>query len=156
MDVVLFEPDIPWNTGNVGRTCLATGSQLHLVGELGFSLDAAQVKRSGLDYWERVLPRLHADWPAFLSSARPGAPFYFFSTKGNQDFWEATFQPESYLIFGCETKGLPPEFHERYGDRMYRIPIVPGAVRSLNLSTAAGIVVYEALRQVKSLQRSAL
>ena len=148
MDVVLFEPDIPWNTGNVGRTCLATGCQLNLVGELGFSLDAAQVKRSGLDYWERVQPRVHADWDAFLSTARPRAPFYFFSTKGKLDFWQASYQPEGYLIFGCETKGLPPMFHERYGDQMYRIPIVQGSVRSLNLSTAAGIVIYEALRQV--------
>jgi len=156
MNVVLYEPDIPWNTGNVGRTCVATGSALHLVGKLGFSLDAAQVKRSGLDYWEKVNPRIHPDWDTFLSAIPAGAPLYFFSKKGTRDFWKATFHPESYLIFGCETQGLPSEFHERYADRMYRIPMLEDGVRSLNLSTAAGIALYEALRQTGGLPLNAV
>lgn len=147
MHIVLFEPDIPWNTGNIGRTCLATGSQLHLVGRLGFSIDAAQVKRAGLDYWERVPLAQHADWDAFLQAIEPGAPLYFFSKKATKTYWEATFEPNSYLVFGCETKGLPAFFHQQYQNQMYRLPIVEGSVRSLNLSTAVGVALYEALRQ---------
>lgn len=135
---------------------MATGSTLHLVGKLGFSLDAAQVKRSGLDYWEKVRPHIYADWEAFLSSISVNAALYFFSKRGRQSFWKATFQPENYLIFGCETKGLPSIFHERYADRMYRIPILEEGVRSLNLSTAAGIVLYEALRQTGGLPVNAI
>jgi tRNA (cytidine/uridine-2'-O-)-methyltransferase len=153
---VLYEPDIPWNTGNVGRTCVATGSTLHLVGKLGFSLDDAQVKRSGLDYWKKVCPRVYPDWPTFISSIPLSSALYFFSKRGQTNFWKATFRPESYLIFGCETKGLPSEFHERYADRMYRIPIFEDGVRSLNLSTAAGVVLYEALRQTGGLPLNAV
>src|ERR1017187_2021578 len=101
MDIVLYEPDIPGNTGNVGRTCVATGSTLHLVGRLGFSLDAAQVKRSGLDYWEKVNPRVYPDWAMFLAAIPANAALYFFSKRGQNDFWKATFQRESYLILGC-------------------------------------------------------
>jgi tRNA (cytidine/uridine-2'-O-)-methyltransferase len=156
MNIVLYEPDIPWNTGNVGRTCVATGSQLHLVGKLGFSLDGAQVKRSGLDYWDKVQPKIHPDWDNFLSSIPKEAELFFFSKKGKHNFWQATFRPESYLIFGCETRGLPSEFHERYGERMFRIPIFEDGVRSLNLSTAAGVVLYEALRQTGGLPLNAV
>jgi tRNA (cytidine/uridine-2'-O-)-methyltransferase len=145
--VVLYEPDIPGNTGNVGRSCLATGSTLHLVGKLGFSLDATQVRRSGLDYWEHVKVVTHKDWESFLEATPLQSSLYFFSKKAERDLWSATFQPESYLIFGCETSGLPLPFQKRYADRMYRIPMVPGSVRSLNLSTSVGIVLYEALRQ---------
>jgi len=154
MDVVLYEPDIPWNTGNVGRTCVATGSVLHLVGPLGFSIDAAQVRRSGLDYWDKVKLRRHRDWEAFVRDIPAPAPLYFFSKKGRRSFWEAAFHPESYLIFGCETKGLPDWLLERYSERVFRIPMEEGSVRSLNLSSAAGIAIYEALRQA-SLSRCA-
>ena len=149
MQIVLFEPDIPWNTGNVGRSCLATGSTLHLVGPLGFSIDATQVKRSGLDYWENVDLHQHTDWEAFLQSIPEDAPLYFFSKKAQSSFWDASYVPESYLIFGCETKGLPAWLMERYADRMYRIPMEENSVRSLNLSTAVGVVLYEALRQTR-------
>src|SRR5258706_2037207 len=147
MHVVLYEPDIPGNTGNVGRSCVATGTMLHLVGKLGFSLDDTHVRRSGLDYWEKVRLIKHKDWDAFVASLSPEAALYFFSKKAKRDFWSATFKPESYLIFGCETTGLPTAIHKRYEDRTYRIPMVPQSVRSLNLSTSVAVVLYEALRQ---------
>lgn len=147
MQIVLFEPDIPWNTGNVGRTCVATGTALHLVGKLGFEISDAQVKRAGLDYWDRVHWTHHRDWEGFLQTLPSQASLFFFSKKGTRSFWEATFPAESYLIFGCETKGLPDRILEQYADRVYTIPMEPDSVRSLNLSTAVGIVHYEALRQ---------
>jgi len=155
MDVVLYEPDIPGNTGNVGRTCLATGSTLHLVGKLGFSLDDSYVKRSGLDYWEKVKVVQHKNWDAFLETISPTAALYFFSKKADRDFWQATFRPESYLIFGCETGGLPEAIHKRYLAQFYRIPMEPDSVRSLNLSTSVGVVVYEALRQTGVILKAA-
>jgi tRNA (cytidine/uridine-2'-O-)-methyltransferase len=149
VNIVLFEPDIPWNTGNIGRTCLATGSTLHLVGRLGFSLDDKQIRRSGLDYWEKLQCVRHPDWEAFAATLAPGAPLFFFSKSAIQDYWHAAFEPGSYLVFGCETKGLPPAIHDRYARRMYRIPMKDGAVRSLNLSSAVSIALYEALRQTR-------
>ncbi len=147
MNIVLYEPDIPGNTGNVGRTCVATDSTLHLVGKLGFSLDDTHVKRSGLDYWEKVKLVKHKDWDSFYASLSAQASLYLFSKKATRHYWSATFVPESYLIFGCETTGLPATFHQRYQDKLYRIPMVEGSVRSLNLSTSVGVVLYEALRQ---------
>lgn len=147
MNIVLYEPDIPGNTGNVGRTCVATDSTLHLVGKLGFSLEDTHIKRSGLDYWDKVKVVRHKSWDAFLDQAGPNPSFYFFSKKANKDLWQASIVPESYLIFGCETTGLPRSIHDRYEDRFYRIPMMPDSVRSLNLSTSVGIVLYEALRQ---------
>lgn len=145
--MVLYEPDIPGNTGNVGRSCVATGSTLHLVGKLGFSLDDSYVRRSGLDYWEKVKLVQHKDWEAFLGTLAPRAALHFFSKKAKRDYWSATFEPESYLIFGCETTGLPSAFQKRYEGHLYRIPMLPHSVRSLNLSTSVGVVLYEALRQ---------
>jgi len=150
LNIVLYEPDIPFDTGNVGRTCVATNSTLHLVGRLGFSIDAAQVKRAGLDYWEKVKLVRHADWEAFLKSVPPEAPLFFFSKKAITNYWSAEYVPGSYLIFGCETKGLPDSIMSRYAASLYRIPIEPDSVRSLNLSVAAGVVTYEALRQIAS------
>jgi len=147
MHIVLYEPDIPGNTGNVGRTCVATGSTLHLVGRLGFSLDDSYLHRAGLDYWEKVRLVRHEDWEALAKTLPANAPLYFFSKKAQSEFWKAKFSPESYLIFGCETSGLPDAVHDRYQDRFYKIPMVPDSVRSLNLSTSVGIVLYEALRQ---------
>lgn len=147
MNIVLFEPEIHWNTGNIGRTCVATGTTLHLVGKLGFSLEAKEIRRSGLDYWPKLKLKLHEDFEGFLASLAKNPSLLFFSTKAKQTFWEADYGLESYLIFGSETKGLPQEIHRRYGEKMYRIPIGKD-VRSLNLSTSAGVVLYEALRQV--------
>src|ERR1700730_2269766 len=123
MHIVLYEPDIPGNTGNVGRSCVATGSTLHLVGRLGFSLDDTHVRRSGLDYWEKVKLVKHKDWEAFVRSLPKPAPLYFFSKKATCPFWAATFSLESYLIFGCETSGLPSSIQKCYEDETYRIPM---------------------------------
>ncbi len=147
MNIVLYEPDIPWNTGNIGRTCVATGSTLHLVGRLGFSVDSVEVRRSGLDYWSKLKLVQYADWETFQTSLPMDAPLYFFSRSATNDFWQATFEPKSYLIFGCETKGLPDFVRQMHAERLYRIAMLPDSVRSLNLSTSVGIALYEALRQ---------
>jgi tRNA (cytidine/uridine-2'-O-)-methyltransferase len=150
MHIVLYEPDIPGNTGNVARTCVATGSTLHLVGRLGFNLDDAHLKRAGLDYWPKLRWMRHADWEAFETALPPRPALYIFSKWAKQSYWSATFAPESYLIFGCETQGLPSFFHERFQERLYAIPMAPESVRSLNLSNSVALVLYEALRQTHS------
>lgn len=147
MNVVLFEPEIPWNTGNIGRTCVAAGAALHLIGRLGFKIDAREIRRSGLDYWPKLKLVRHEDFAAFEAALEPGASVLVFSTKAKRTFWEAPYRRDSYLLFGRESSGLPAEIRRRYEDRLYRIPIHEDA-RSLNLSTAAGIVLYEALRSL--------
>jgi len=146
---VLVQPEIHWNTGNAGRTCLAANATLHLVEPLGFSLDERQVKRAGLDYWEHVDLRVWQDWDAFERELPALGEPYFFSTKATRMLWEAPLgSPEKVvLIFGRETGGLPLELHERYRDRFVGMPILSPRVRSLNLSTSVGIAVYEVLRQ---------
>jgi tRNA (cytidine/uridine-2'-O-)-methyltransferase len=147
--VVLVNPEIHWNTGNAGRTCLAAGAALHLIEPLGFSLDQREVKRAGLDYWEHVDLHVWPSWERFEARlASLGEP-YFFSTKAKRLFWDAPLAQgrDVVLIFGRETGGLPPELHERYRDRFVTMPIASPLVRSLNLSTSVGIAVYEVLRQ---------
>jgi tRNA (cytidine/uridine-2'-O-)-methyltransferase len=147
--VVLVNPEIHWNTGNAGRTCLAAGATLHLIEPLGFSVDEREVKRAGLDYWEHVDVRVWPSWEAFeLALPRLGYPF-FFSTKAKRLFWDAPLGTPGgvVLIFGRETGGLPAELHERYQDRFVTMPINSPLVRSLNLSTSVAIAVYEVLRQ---------
>jgi tRNA (cytidine/uridine-2'-O-)-methyltransferase len=147
--VVLVHPEIHWNTGNAGRTCLATGATLHLVEPLGFSLEERQLKRAGLDYWEHVDMRLWPSWDAFEKDlATLGDPF-FFSTNANRVLWDTPLgEPDNVvLIFGRETVGLPAELYERYPDRFVAIPMLSPLVRSLNLSTSVAIAVYEVLRQ---------
>jgi len=146
VNVVLIEPEIHFNTGNVGRTCVGTGTALHLVGKLGFSLDDKEIRRSGLDYWAKLDLRLHADFDAFLRSAGEDAALFFFSAEGGRSFWEARYPAGAYLIFGKESVGLPQEMRARYKDRLYGIPCRKD-VRSYNLSTTAGAVLFEALRQ---------
>lgn len=149
LHVVLVNPEIHWNTGNAGRTCLAAGATLHLVEPLGFSLDARQVKRAGLDYWEHVGVRVWAGWDAFERELPSlGTPF-FLSTKGSRVLWDARFDEadDVVLIFGRETEGLPADLHQRFADRLFGLPMQSPLVRSLNLSTAVGIAVYEVLRQ---------
>jgi len=147
--VVLVYPEIHWNTGNAGRTCLATGATLHLIKPLGFSLDEREVKRAGLDYWEHVDLHVWQNWEEFeLELPRLGEPF-FFSTKARQLFWDAPlgdFQ-NVVLVFGRETGGLPDELHERHRDRFVTMPMVSPVVRSLNLSTSVAVALYEVLRQ---------
>ena len=147
--VVLVYPEIHWNTGNAGRTCLAAGATLHLVEPLGFSLDEREVKRAGLDYWEHVDVRVWRSWEALERELpRLGEP-YFFSTRATRLFWDAALgKPDGVvLVFGRETGGLPAELHERYRDRFVAMPMVSDVVRSLNLSTSVAVAVYEVLRQ---------
>ena len=147
--VALVYPEIHWNTGNAGRTCLAAGATLHLIEPLGFSLDEREIKRAGLDYWEHVDVRVWPSWEAFEQELpRLGDPF-FFSTKAKRLFWDAPLgAPDGVvLIFGRETGGLPAELHERYRDRFVTMPIKSPLVRSLNLSTSVAIAVYEVWRQ---------
>lgn len=149
LHVALVHPEIHWNTGNAGRTCLAAGATLHLIEPLGFSLDDKAVKRAGLDYWEHVSLRVWSGWDAF-DAALPqlGTP-WFFSTKGTRTLWDAPLgaSADTVLVFGCETGGLPPALHERYATQFVTMPMTPGPIRSLNLSTSVGIAVYEVLRQ---------
>ncbi len=148
--IVLIEPEIPPNTGNIARLCGATGTPLHLVGKLGFSLDDRYLKRAGLDYWSEVEVK---SWPdlAALQDAHPAARFVYTSKKAIKSHATFEFLEGDFLVFGKETKGLPEELIDANPDTCIRIPIF-GNVRSLNLSTAAGIVLYEALRQVGRLE----
>ena len=147
--VVLVHPEIHWNTGNAGRTCLAAGATLHLIEPLGFSLDEREVKRAGLDYWEHVDVRVWPSWDAFERELPTLGEPYFFTTKASRVFWDAPLgAPDGVvLVFGRETGGLPPVLHERYCDRLVAMPILSPRVRSLNLSTSVAIAVYEVLRQ---------
>ncbi|MEO7794143.1 MAG: tRNA (cytidine(34)-2'-O)-methyltransferase [Thermoanaerobaculia bacterium] len=150
LHVALVAPEIHWNTGNAGRTCLATGAQLHLVDPLGFSLAEREVRRAGLDYWERVAPMRWDSWPAFESHLPElGAP-YFFTADANLDYWDVEYPSPVTLVFGGESRGLPEELRERYRDRLVRLPMADREVRSLNLSTCVGIALYEVLRQWKN------
>lgn len=147
--VVLVHPEIHWNTGNAGRTCLATGATLHLIEPLGFSLEERQVKRAGLDYWKHVDLRVWADWATFEANLPTlGEPF-FFSTKADRMFWDAPLGSvgDVVLVFGRETGGLPAALHQRYAGRFVRMPVASPRVRSLNLSTSVAVALYEVLRQ---------
>ena len=147
--VVLVHPEIHWNTGNAGRTCLATGATLHLIEPLGFSLDDREVKRAGLDYWKHIDLRVWQSWEAFEREMPMLGEPYFFSTRATRLVWDAPLAaaPGVVLVFGRETVGLPTQLHERYRDRLVAMPILSPRVRSLNLSTSVGIAVYEVLRQ---------
>jgi tRNA (cytidine/uridine-2'-O-)-methyltransferase len=145
-NIVLVEPEIPHNAGAAGRLALATGSSLHLIKPLGFSLDDKYVKRTGLDYWQNV--DLHL-WESFqeFEAAMVGKKMWLLSTKAKKSPWQAEFSSGDCLVFGKETKGLPEEMVKGAGDTALKIPMVPGGTRSLNLSTAIAIVLYEAVRQ---------
>ena len=145
--IVLVEPEIPHNAGAAGRLALATGSTLHLIEPLGFSLEDKHVRRTGLDYWQDVKLRVWRSLDELKAAAEQGAGFWFLSTKASATPWQAAFQPGDYLVFGRETKGLPEEIVRNAGDHALRIPMEPGGTRSLNLATAIAIVLYEAARQ---------
>ena len=143
-NVVLVEPEIPPNTGNIGRLCLATGATLHLVKPLGFSIEDRELKRAGLDYWKEVDVRL---WDSFgeLFAAHDNARFFFLTTKSDRPYYDVQFGAGDFLVFGRETKGLPEPLLEAHSDRLLTIPM--RGTRSLNLATAVGIVLFEAVRQ---------
>ncbi|MFN0078806.1 MAG: tRNA (cytidine(34)-2'-O)-methyltransferase [Prosthecobacter sp.] len=144
LHVVLFQPEIPHNTGAIGRLCLATGARLHLVKPLGFSLDDRHLKRAGLDYWQEVDVRVWESWEELRDAANADAAIFFIECQGGMNHWDADLTPaEVYLVFGPETRGIPPSVLDPA--RCLRIPMQ--GTRSLNLATAAGIVMYEALRQ---------
>ena len=145
MHIVLVNPEIPQNTGNIARTCAATGAMLHLIEPLGFELSDRYLKRAGLDYWHMMTYRVHADWQAFLA-ANPGAAMHFATTKAPRDYCAARYGPDDYLVFGRETRGLDEGLLARHYDRCVRIPMRPDA-RSLNLANSVAILLYEALRQ---------
>ncbi|MGE4545872.1 MAG: tRNA (cytidine(34)-2'-O)-methyltransferase [Pedobacter sp.] len=149
--IVLIEPEIPPNTGNIARLCGATGTVLHLVGKLGFSLDDRYLKRAGLDYWEVIDVRR---WETLedLEKAFPDSRWWYTSKKAQRSHVEADFHPGDMIVFGKETAGLPKELLDKNPEHCIRIPIFSEKVRSLNLSTAAGIVLYEALRQTGRLE----
>ncbi len=147
--VVLVAPEIHWNTGNIGRTCLGAGARLHLIRPLGFSLDSRQVKRAGLDYWNRVSPGIWDSFDAFCEALDPlEGEMALFSKAGTRVFWEMPACRRMFLVFGSETGGLPKVILSRYPRACYRIPTT-GDIRSLNLSTAAGIALYESIRSGK-------
>ena len=150
LDVVLVAPEIPPNTGSIARLCAATHIRLHLVRPLGFSLDDRYLKRAGLDYWPYVDLEVHDDWQQ-LQQRHAGARMHFFSARASRSYVHAAFAPGDFLVFGCETKGLPKAILDAHGPDTYVIPIFSNDVRSLNLSNAVSIVVYEALRQLKRL-----
>jgi tRNA (cytidine/uridine-2'-O-)-methyltransferase len=144
--VVLVAPEIHWNTGNIGRTCLGAGAGLHLIRPLGFSLDSRHVKRAGLDYWDRVDLNIWDSFDSFCEALQPERDeVALFSKAGPRVFWEMPSLQRMFLVFGAETKGLPAGIRNRFPTSCYRIPI-NGFIRSLNLSTAAGIALYESLR----------
>ncbi|HLW35276.1 MAG TPA: tRNA (cytidine(34)-2'-O)-methyltransferase [Chthoniobacterales bacterium] len=144
-NVVLVEPEIPPNTGNAGRLCLATGSTLHLVKPLGFSLDDRQLKRAGLDYWEDVDVKVWDSLPALLQAKSPQSRCFFVTTKSKQACWDVQFRPGDYFVFGRETKGLPESLLAAHPGSCITIPM--RGTRSLNLATAVAIVLFEAVRQ---------
>lgn len=148
LQVVLIEPEIPNNTGSIGRLCLATQSTLHLVEPLGFEINDTQLKRAGLDYWQHLDVVCHPSLDAFLASLPKGAPLALFSKKAKTLYSEHRYQPGSYLIFGKETKGLSEALINQYSGQSFRIPLFDSRVRSLNLSNAVSVVVYEAIRQL--------
>ena len=145
LNIVLHEPEIPANTGNIGRTCVATGVRLHLIRPLGFQINEKAVKRAGLDYWDKLDVSIYDDYEAFLGK-KPEAVIYMATTKGRHVYTEVSYEPDCYIMFGKESAGIPEEILINHEDHAIRIPMRP-EIRSLNLSNAVAIVLYEALRQ---------
>lgn len=145
LNVVLYEPEIPSNTGNIGRTCVATGTRLHLIEPLGFRLNDRTVKRAGMDYWEQLDVTRYDDWTDFVNK-NPGARIYMATTKAQQVYTEVSYEPDCFLMFGKESAGIPEEILVEHQKDCVRIPMI-GETRSLNLANSVAIVLYEALRQ---------
>ena len=147
-NVVLVEPEIPPNTGNIGRLCLATSSSLHLVKPLGFSLGDPALKRAGLDYWKEVKVRTWDSFADLASAQTPDSRFFFLTTRTQRPYHKVSFRPGDFLVFGRETKGLPQRFLEDRAEDLITIPMV--GTRSINLATAVAVVLFEAVRQQRS------
>lgn len=148
INIVLYQPEIPQNTGNIARTCAITGSRLHLIKPLGFSVDDKHLKRAGLDYWHLLDVHIYENADEFFSK-NPQGDFYISTTKGSKVYTEMKYEDECFIIFGKETAGLPKEIHERFRDKGIKIPMIANSdARSLNLSNSVNIVVYEILRQL--------
>lgn len=145
MNIVLHEPEIPSNTGNIGRTCVATGTALHLIRPLGFSLDEKNLRRAGLDYWQHLELYLYDDFEDFLQK-NPGAHVYMATTKAHRTYTEVSYAPDDFIMFGKETAGIPEEILVEHEEDCIRIPM-NDSIRSLNLSNSAAVILYEALRQ---------
>jgi tRNA (cytidine/uridine-2'-O-)-methyltransferase len=150
LQIVLVEPEIPPNTGAIARLCAASNTVLHLVEPLGFKLDDRALKRAGMDYWQYVTWHAWPNWASF-QAAHPHARFHFLTTKTSRPYTEARFEPNDFLVFGRETKGLPESLLKENAEACLTIPMPNPQVRSLNLATAAAIVLFEALRQVRSI-----
>jgi len=150
LQIVLVEPEIPPNTGAIARLCAATHTTLHLVEPLGFKLDDRSLKRAGMDYWQYVTWHTWPNWSA-LRKAHPTARFHFLTTKAARSYTDTSFQPTDFLVFGRETKGLPESLLRENAEACSTIPIMNANVRSLNLATATAIVLFEALRQIRSI-----
>ncbi|HSH95875.1 MAG TPA: tRNA (cytidine(34)-2'-O)-methyltransferase [Roseimicrobium sp.] len=147
MNVVLLEPEIPPNTGNVARLCAVTKSTLHLIEPFGFQLDDRQLKRAGMDYWQHVDWKRWANWPAFLASVEQGSRIWFIESDGPKRYSDVVYGPDDYLVFGRETAGLPKALLEQNRETWLNIPMFNAAARSLNLSNCVALVLYESLRQ---------
>ncbi len=145
LNIVLLEPEIPSNTGNIGRTCVATGTRLHLIEPLGFRLNEKAIKRAGMDYWKDLDVTTYINYEDFLEK-NPNAKIYMATTKGKKIYTEVSYEPDCYLMFGKESAGIPEEILVKNQERAVRIPMI-GDIRSLNLSNSVAIVLYEALRQ---------
>lgn len=147
LNIVLFEPEIPQNTGNIARTCVLTNSKLHLIKPLGFSLDEKHLKRAGLDYWKFLDIEIHENYEDFRKKYSEGT-FYFSTTKAAHRYTEIDFKEGDFIVFGKETAGLPQKVREDNADNCIRVPMLESSTRSLNLSNTVAIVAYEALRQI--------
>ena len=145
LNIVLYEPEIPANTGNIGRTCVAAGAKLHLIEPLGFRLDEKSIKRAGMDYWKDIEVETYVNWQDFCGK-HPGVKIYMATTKGRQVYTEVSYEPDCFLMFGKESGGIPEEILKEHPDTCVRIPML-GETRSLNLANSVAIVLYEALRQ---------
>ena len=145
LNIVLHEPEIPANTGNIGRTCVATGVKLHLIEPLGFQIDEKHLKRAGMDYWDKLDVTVYDDFNDFLAK-NPGARIYMATTKSKQKYTDVNYEEDCFIMFGKESAGIPEEILLDYKDTAVRIPMYP-EIRSLNLSNSVAIVLYEALRQ---------
>lgn len=145
LNIVLHEPEMPANTGNIGRTCVAAGARMHLIEPLGFSINDKMVKRAGLDYWDKLDVTVYDDFNDFCER-NPGAKIYMATTKAHKTYTEVSYEPDCYIMFGKESAGIPEEILVDHEDTCVRIPMI-GDIRSLNLSNSVAIVLYEALRQ---------